>query len=487
MAPPQTSLVPLAVLILAAFVGRAATFQHSAFRLNENSVAWPFDAVSNAAATTLSSAAATLGGAASKLTDAAREVVAGAPRAAKADDDSDVEEEEASDASSARRSKRLHQRSAAKKGGKANHKKAQHKVQPLKKHSVEHKPSLEPKNIQSLASKTNAAASMLHSGDENKLAPSVPFPEVAKPKHGDKVAVCKDTAKWSNTQGHSCSSYVANKWCGHRPDGFGSRPMPGFEWAFGAKSNYPEQNCCHCGRQFFVVAAQKANAAAEEVNVATSHVDHIDDQLFGETASLDEEGYQKVVQLLDDQEMTDFISRVLYTHGTHIDDQDVVAKMAPSYSGKKKGHKTFQALINELKRQPWATNFTETATVTEADAYTRMAFKVYQKKEVAATLLVTAGNISGTMFGAAGAEANLDEAGYQAVAMRKDDKEMQTYIKRVIAAHGATIKDQTQLETFATFYGSGNRQMLSYMEGALATSEWLDGWTDEVTSEVGTN
>merc|ERR1712232_108231 len=157
--------------------------------------------------------------------------------------------------------------------------------------------------------------------------------------------------------------------------------------------------------------------------------------------------------------MSAFISRVAYIHGTLVEDENSVVAMAPYYSGKK-GFKTFQALINELKWQSWALNFTDEVTANETDPYTRLAFKVYQKKEAAAAALIKARSISGATARVTGSEASLDEAGYQEVAKLKDDTEMQNYIRRVLVLHHATIKDESQLKYFSKFYGSENRQML---------------------------
>ena len=52
---------------------------------------------------------------------------------------------------------------------------------------------------------------------------------------------CVDTEKWSDNKGKSCSTYA----------GFCSSYQfkPGFETYAGAINNFPELNCCSCGKK----------------------------------------------------------------------------------------------------------------------------------------------------------------------------------------------------------------------------------------------
>ena len=52
---------------------------------------------------------------------------------------------------------------------------------------------------------------------------------------------CLDSNSWSNGKGHGCDSY-ATTWCQN------GGAKPGNEWTLGSKFNYPELNCCVCGK-----------------------------------------------------------------------------------------------------------------------------------------------------------------------------------------------------------------------------------------------
>jgi hypothetical protein len=228
-----------------------------------------------------------------------------------------------------------------------------------------------------------------------------------------------------------------------------------------------------------MAAQEKVNKFSDDLQKAKLHLEHVDDNAYGENADLDEHGYQQIVALQDDSEMEDFISRVIFVHDAHVVDKKHVTALAPYYSGTKRVQ-TFAALVKELTGLTWATGFTENATNGEADAYTRMAFRVYQKKEALATALIKNGEITGETAAVTGSDAHLDEAGYQAVAKLKSNDEMKKFIKRVVSAHHATIADEGRLQDFAKFYGSENRQRLSYMENALNGSPWIHGWAAEM-------
>ena len=52
---------------------------------------------------------------------------------------------------------------------------------------------------------------------------------------------CTDTTGFSNGHGHGCASYDAH-WCA---DG---KAKSGMEWTLGKKFKFPEKNCCSCGK-----------------------------------------------------------------------------------------------------------------------------------------------------------------------------------------------------------------------------------------------
>merc|ERR1712166_1660847 len=61
---------------------------------------------------------------------------------------------------------------------------------------------------------------------------------------------------WSNGSGHGCEPY-GNRWCE------AGKARAGSEWTLGAKWEFPEKNCCVCGK-----AAAAAAAAAKAKNAA---------------------------------------------------------------------------------------------------------------------------------------------------------------------------------------------------------------------------
>ena len=52
---------------------------------------------------------------------------------------------------------------------------------------------------------------------------------------------CVDTDCWDNGYGHDCKSY-GERWCEN------GAAKAGSEWTLGSKYNYPENNCCVCGK-----------------------------------------------------------------------------------------------------------------------------------------------------------------------------------------------------------------------------------------------
>lgn len=66
-------------------------------------------------------------------------------------------------------------------------------------------------------------------------------------------AVCEDTIGWENNRGKSCTDYTT--WCA---DGLF---RVGSEWAAGEVFNFPEQNCCVCGKGSLKASASLASTA----------------------------------------------------------------------------------------------------------------------------------------------------------------------------------------------------------------------------------
>ena len=52
--------------------------------------------------------------------------------------------------------------------------------------------------------------------------------------------VCTDTENWDDGNGNDCTSYV--NWC------YEGVVISEKEWSIGEQRNYPENNCCVCGK-----------------------------------------------------------------------------------------------------------------------------------------------------------------------------------------------------------------------------------------------
>merc|ERR1740115_59449 len=92
------------------------------------------------------------------------------------------------------------------------------------------------------------------------------------------AAKCVNTPGWTNGDAykHPCANY-AKVWCD------AGKARAGSEWTLGAKWNFPEKNCCVCGKAAFDAKAAKAKAAAAAAaavvhhhEVSHSHHSHVD-------------------------------------------------------------------------------------------------------------------------------------------------------------------------------------------------------------------
>jgi hypothetical protein len=59
------------------------------------------------------------------------------------------------------------------------------------------------------------------------------------------IWACENTASWSNGHGYDCAAYVTQGWC----DAGTRSATAGNQWTLGDAHNYPESNCCACGKE----------------------------------------------------------------------------------------------------------------------------------------------------------------------------------------------------------------------------------------------
>jgi len=55
-------------------------------------------------------------------------------------------------------------------------------------------------------------------------------------------STCSDTPNWANPHGYGCDAYQSQGWCAN------GGAAPGKAWTLGASFQYPENNCCVCGK-----------------------------------------------------------------------------------------------------------------------------------------------------------------------------------------------------------------------------------------------
>jgi hypothetical protein len=59
---------------------------------------------------------------------------------------------------------------------------------------------------------------------------------------------CVDTENWNNIVGFTCFEYeVIQLWCAN------GKFTPSNNWTGGPQFNYPERNCCACGKGLFIM------------------------------------------------------------------------------------------------------------------------------------------------------------------------------------------------------------------------------------------
>lgn len=142
----------------------------------------------------------------------------------------------------------------------------------------------------------------------------------------------------------------------------------------------------------------------------------------GATATLNAEGYKQIVKLQSDVEMGAFITHLVDSMGGRIIDLDKFHGVVPFYSGTRAGQ-SFENLQNEI----W------TSATSPKDAWVQLS----------------------------GATAPLTEQGYQAVALQKDNMEMDKFVRRALMQMGKFVADEAGLQGVIPYY-SGEKAVQSY-------------------------
>jgi len=173
----------------------------------------------------------------------------------------------------------------------------------------------------------------------------------------------------------------------------------------------------------------------KEPAVARPAFAQADSEPLGQQAKLDTEGYEKIVSLRDDAQLSVFFSRIADAIGLFVEDGEGISKLSAFQDVKREKPRSFPEVLAEL------------VEASKAKTWIRPRL---QKM--------------------GGDRAMLNETGYTSVLQMCNDAEMSTFIDRVIKEKGMKITDLAKakkaINEMAPYY-SGNKAIQSY--GQLCT------------------
>lgn len=237
---------------------------------------------------------------------------------------------------------------------------------------------------------------------------------------------------------------------------------------------------------------------------------------IGETAMLDEEGYQHVAAEASDKEMQTFMERVIASEGLAVKDWAALKGAVPYYSGTA-ATRDLETMIGELRKVDWLSEGGGRTAPLTADGYKQVVsernnaqMKAFMRRVLDKAGLVVTDEASfngivpfysGTVFsqkfsemenevlsatwavpladwdGLSGKTAPLTEHGYTALAQRKSDDDMKSFIARLLSTQARHVRDESGLESIAPFYsGTRSVQDLSALKRELREpkhSSWI--------------
>eukprot|EP00928_Gymnodinium_smaydae_P028648 TRINITY_DN217_c0_g1_i10.p1 TRINITY_DN217_c0_g1~~TRINITY_DN217_c0_g1_i10.p1 ORF type:complete len:418 (-),score=130.00 TRINITY_DN217_c0_g1_i10:167-1420(-) len=158
---------------------------------------------------------------------------------------------------------------------------------------------------------------------------------------------------------------------------------------------------------------------------------------LGESASLNEDGYNAVASLRSAEAMEAFAERLLKEDGLKVQDAKMLRKVMPFYNGEC-AKQSMKALRNELHEAtvahgcpaPW---------VTKSSSMSKKINLLEQKP-------------SKNVKPLHGDVAPLNQDGYLAVVALKSDAEMKKFIRRISKAEGLSVMNEGGLSGFAKYY-----------------------------------
>jgi len=206
--------------------------------------------------------------------------------------------------------------------------------------------------------------------------------------------------------------------------------------------------------------------------LATQHFDRLVQELqgamwisgfhAGRIAALNEAGYQSVAALKRDDEMSDFITRVIHSGHGHITPgrEDELRGLTQWYSGTY-AVQAYQTLVEELAVKDWVNGF---VLGPHQPHPTQDAGVFAQMNATTKGVLVAS-------------KAALDMTGYQEVVSLQNDRAMGAFIERLLLAGNATVTDHVRLASFAQWYsGVKATQSFQKLVFELKNAGWASGF-----------
>lgn len=247
---------------------------------------------------------------------------------------------------------------------------------------------------------------------------------------------------------------------------------------------------------------------------------------IGETAMLDEEGYQHVAAETNDKEMQTFMERVIASEGLLVKDWAALKGTVPYYSGTK-ATRDLETMIGELRGVDWLSSGGGRTAPLTADGYKQVVseknnpqMKAFMRRVLDKAGLVVTDEASfngivpfysGVVFsqkfsemenelftatwavpladwqGLTGKTAPLTDHGYTALAQKKSDDDMKIFIARLLSTQARHVQDESGLEAIVPFFsGTQSAQDLSALKYELRESKHKSWIADEtgVTADL---
>eukprot|EP00928_Gymnodinium_smaydae_P091193 TRINITY_DN748_c0_g1_i1.p1 TRINITY_DN748_c0_g1~~TRINITY_DN748_c0_g1_i1.p1 ORF type:complete len:432 (-),score=86.17 TRINITY_DN748_c0_g1_i1:201-1496(-) len=160
----------------------------------------------------------------------------------------------------------------------------------------------------------------------------------------------------------------------------------------------------------------------------------------GERATLNEEGYSAVADLRSKEAMDAFAARLIQQDGLEVGDVDTLNRVLPFYNGDC-AKQSFDALRLELNEATSPHGCKKAWMKRKSSSSKSVKNSVSLLEEPSAFVKPQNGDV-----------APLNQDGYLAVSLLKNNEEMKTYIRRLSKKLGLTVMNEGGLSGFAPYY-----------------------------------